>query len=232
MKVQILKLLNGAEKAQGLTVIIDVFRAFSLECYMYSRNAASVRPIGSLEQAFMMKKNNPNAILFGEREGRRVEGCDYGNSPASIIHEDLSGRDVLHTTSAGTQGIAAAVHADEIITGALVNAAAVAAYIRQKNPDIVTLVPMGWQGERDTEEDILCAEYLKSILEGQPMPDIEEQALNQKNLEGKKFFDPDQQDRFPEEDFWLCTKVSIFPFVLKIGRDSEGLYTEKIEIHQ
>lgn len=230
MKVQILKLLDGAEKAQGLTVIIDVFRAFSLECYMYSRNAASVRPIGSMEQAFMMKKNNPNALLFGEREGQKVAGCDYGNSPASIIHEDLSGRDILHTTSAGTQGIAAAVHADEIITGALVNAAAVASYIQQKNPETVSLVPMGWQGERDTEEDILCAEYIKSILEGHPMQDIEEQALNQKNLEGKKFFDPMLQDRFPSEDFWLCTKVSIFPFILRIGKNQKGLFTEKIEI--
>ena len=197
---------------------------------MYSRNPASVRPIGSMEQAFMMKKDNPNALLFAEREGRKVDGCDYGNSPASIIHADLSGKDILHTTSAGTQGIVTAVHADEIITGALVNASAVVSYIQQKNPDTVSLVAMGWQGERDTEEDILCAEYLKSMLERHPMPDIEEQALNQKNLEGKKFFDRDKQDRFPEEDFWLCTKVSIFPFILRIGKDRNGLFSEKINV--
>ena len=30
MKVQILELVEGAKKAEGLTVVIDVFRAFTL----------------------------------------------------------------------------------------------------------------------------------------------------------------------------------------------------------
>ena len=33
MRVQILELIEGAKKAEGLTVIIDVFRAFTTECY-------------------------------------------------------------------------------------------------------------------------------------------------------------------------------------------------------
>ena len=35
MKVKRLQLIEGAKQAEGLTVIIDVFRAFSLECYLY-----------------------------------------------------------------------------------------------------------------------------------------------------------------------------------------------------
>lgn len=34
-EVKILRLIEGAKMAEGLTVIIDVFRAFSLECYLY-----------------------------------------------------------------------------------------------------------------------------------------------------------------------------------------------------
>ncbi|SCP99363.1 2-phosphosulfolactate phosphatase [Anaerobium acetethylicum] len=34
IKIEILQLLDGARQAKGLTVIIDVFRAFSLECYI------------------------------------------------------------------------------------------------------------------------------------------------------------------------------------------------------
>ena len=37
MKINILHLIEGAKKAEGLTVIIDVFRAFSLECYLYDK---------------------------------------------------------------------------------------------------------------------------------------------------------------------------------------------------
>ena len=32
MEIQILELIEGARAARGLTVIIDVFRAFTLEC--------------------------------------------------------------------------------------------------------------------------------------------------------------------------------------------------------
>ncbi len=33
--INILHLIEGAKQAKGLMVIIDVFRAFSLECYLY-----------------------------------------------------------------------------------------------------------------------------------------------------------------------------------------------------
>ena len=44
MEIRILELIEGAKKAEGLTVIIDVFRAFSLECYLYARPEAWRRP--------------------------------------------------------------------------------------------------------------------------------------------------------------------------------------------
>ena len=36
---------------------------------------------------------------------------------------------------------------------------------------------------------------------------------------GAKFFDLSQQDVFPERDFYLCTDVDKFDFVLKLGND-------------
>ena len=50
-KVNILRLIDGAKQAEGLTVIIDVFRAFSLENYLYDMGAELIRPIGSVEEA-------------------------------------------------------------------------------------------------------------------------------------------------------------------------------------
>lgn len=42
MEINILHLLEGAKKAEGLTVVIDVFRAFTLEAYMYAADRKSV----------------------------------------------------------------------------------------------------------------------------------------------------------------------------------------------
>ena len=123
MEIQILDLIEGAKAARGLTVIIDVFRAFSLECLLTAKGAAAIHPVGKVEEAFALKAEHPDWILFGERHGARVEGFAYGNSPTQCMDADVAGRVIVHTTGAGTQGIVNASGADEIITGSLVNAA-------------------------------------------------------------------------------------------------------------
>ena len=67
MKIQILELIEGAKRAEGLTVIIDVFRAFTTECYAFDRGAALCYPVGELEDAFALKREDPARILLGER---------------------------------------------------------------------------------------------------------------------------------------------------------------------
>lgn len=229
MKIRILELIEGAKQARGLTVIIDVFRAFSLECYLYDLGAALIRPIGTVEEAFAMRDRHPGALLVGERRGKMCEGFDFGNSPSSVTREAIEGKQILHTTSAGTQGVVNATGASEIITGSLVNARAVAMYIREKNPEEVSLVCMGNNGIMRAKEDVLCAEYIKSILQEAPMPDINERAAKLRYNGGEHFFDPDNQEVFPTPDFYLCTKVDLFPFVIRIERDEEGFVSRRLQ---
>ena len=66
MEINILQLNEGAKQAKGLTVIIDVFRAFSNECYMIAQGAAKILAVGDIELAYKLKKENPDAILVGE----------------------------------------------------------------------------------------------------------------------------------------------------------------------
>jgi len=42
------------------------------------------------------------------------EGFDFGNSPSSITEEQICGKEIIHTTSAGTQGIVNAFNADSL----------------------------------------------------------------------------------------------------------------------
>lgn len=218
MEIRILQLIEGAKQASGLTVIIDVFRAFSLEAYLFSYGAEKIYAVGSLEEAYRLKEQNPEALLVGERGGVKCPGFDYGNSPSAFIGQNLKGKTVIHTTSAGTQGIDNAVNAEEMIVGSFVNAAATAEYIRRRDPQIVSLVCMGLHGKQPTAEDTLCAEYLKSLLTGEVIEDIDDRLLDLKNTDGKKFFDETQQEVFPQPDFWMCIKRDIFPIVIKTER--------------
>ena len=215
MEIRIFDLVSGARQAEGLTVIIDVFRAFSLEAYLFAAGAKEIYPVGSIDEAFELKKQNPDYILIGERGGIMYPGCDFGNSPSAFEGVDLKGKTLIHTTSAGTQGIDNAVNADEIITASFVNARATAEYILQRKPETVSLVCMGNGGVRPSAEDTLCAEYLKHLIEGSEMEYLEEKLLDLRNTDGKRFFDPETQDSMPRNDFWMCIRRDIFPFVIK-----------------
>ena len=52
MKVEILEFVEGARKARGVTVIIDVFRAFSVGCYAFDSGAAGIIATAGVEDAF------------------------------------------------------------------------------------------------------------------------------------------------------------------------------------
>ncbi|MCI9326868.1 MAG: 2-phosphosulfolactate phosphatase [Lachnospiraceae bacterium] len=228
IKINTYHLIEGAKKATGLTVIIDVFRAFSLECYLYNMGVSLIRPVGTIEEAFAFKKANPNYVLIGERKGRKCEGFDFGNSPSETAKHDLRGKTVIHTTSAGTQGIINAKEADEIITGSLVNAKAVARYIMENQPKEVSLVCMGNGGIAPAKEDELCAEYIRSILEGAELPDMDERVKRLRYEGGAHFFDRQNQDVFPEPDFWMCIEYNKFNFVLRVEKDEKGFFSRPV----
>ena len=215
MNVRILQLIEGAKKARGLTVVIDVFRAFSLEAYLFANGAEKIIPVGDESLARRLKAENPEFILAGERNGKILPGFDTGNAPSELWRLDIKGKTVVHTTSAGTQGIASAENAEEILGASLVNASAPAEYIKSRGAEEVSLVCMGWAAQYPTEEDTLCAEYIKSMIDGEPF-DIRSGVERLKYTSGAKFFDPNQNDVFPKEDFFMCTDVDTFDFVLKL----------------
>lgn len=227
MKINRLQLIEGAKQAEGLTVIIDVFRAFSLECYLYDMGVKAIRPVGSIEDAFHLREMIPGSILVGERGGKKCEGFDYGNSPSSVIPEHVKEKTIIHTTSAGTQGIVNAQNASEIITGSLVNAKAIVQYIREKNPEIVSIVSMGTAGTQMNPEDELCADYLIAMLERTEIEDIEEKIAGLRTNGGEHFFHPEHQEVFPEADYWMCIKRDRFPFVIRIEQDELGFLAVK-----
>jgi 2-phosphosulfolactate phosphatase len=221
MKIEILEFVTGAREAKGVTVIIDVFRAFSVACYACDAGAVSIIATGEVEEALRLRNEFRNAVIAGERDEKKISGFDFGNSPTEIIQSDLSGKTFIHTTTAGTQGLVNAVNADIIITGSLVNAGAVARYIQQLNPECVSLVAMGYRAVVSAEEDVLCAEYIKDKLtDRQKVTDNDIRALAETS--GKRFFNPFNKDFSPPSDFFLCTMKDRFGFILKAEKRDDG----------
>jgi 2-phosphosulfolactate phosphatase len=222
MDIRILQLIDGARQAKGLAVIIDVFRAFSTACYVFGNGARRIIPVDNLEVAYQLKKQHPSFLLMGERNGMKQSGFDYGNSPAEIERVDFTDRTVIHTTSAGTQGIAKAQQAEEIITGSFCNAGAIIGYIRSRGCSQVSLVCMGQAAREPSDEDTLCAQLIKDSLEGKT-PDFERIHTYLRGYHtARKFFNPEIAWA-PERDFDLCLDLNRFDFVLNVQTDQDGL---------
>lgn len=229
MEIEILQLTEGAKLAKGLTVVIDVFRAFSTACYVFAAGADKIIPVEHVEEAFGIKQSIPDVIMLGERFERKVPGFDFGNSPTHIINQDFRSKTIVMTTSSGTKGIANATLADEIITGSFVNAGAIIRYIKQKNPDVVSLVCMGYEGRYPTQEDTFLAEYLRDGLMN-VTSDVDEMKRILATGDGARLLDPANHEWSPSSDFNLCLEPDRFNFVLKIERGEAYNTLIKIEL--
>lgn len=214
MKIEILEFVSGAERATGAVVIIDVFRAFSTACYAYDSGAVRLIVTDDSDKAFKLKKEYRNSVLVGERDEKKIEGFDYGNSPTELLKADLQGKIVIQSTTAGTRGLVRAVNADIIIAGSLVNAGAIIQYLRKLNPSDVTLVAMGYRASVSADEDLLCAEIIKTGLEGNEKS-CQKQINELRFGAGARFFKLSNIDYSPPTDFFLCTMMNRFGFILR-----------------
>jgi 2-phosphosulfolactate phosphatase len=221
MKVDVLEFVEGAKRAKGVTVIIDVFRAFSVACYAFDAGAAGIIATSGVDNAISLKKQYANSVLVGERDEKKIPGFDFGNSPTEIIQADLTGKIVIHTTTAGTQGLINARQADIVLTGSFVNVAAIVRFIKSVRPSVVTLVAMGYRATESAGEDLLCADYIKDGLFGQSNV-TEEKIRSLISGAGKRFFNPDNINFSPPSDFFLCTIKDRFNFVLRSEMRNDG----------
>jgi 2-phosphosulfolactate phosphatase len=216
----------GAGEAEGLAVIIDVFRAFSCEPLFFHFGAERVILQADPEKARALKRSHPEFILAGEVNEIPLEDADLGNSPSEILLRGracFQGKTVIHRTTAGVTGVASAMErADEVIPGSFLMARAIAAYILEKTPPVVTLVAMGSRAQEKAPEDEACADYLEHLLQGKPydpihaLQEILFQHTAQKFLRGDKSY-------LPREDPVLCLQRDLFDFVLSVTRQAAGL---------
>jgi 2-phosphosulfolactate phosphatase len=185
--------------------------------------------VGDINLAYQLKQNNSGYMLIGERNEQKPPGFDFGNSPTHLLNQPLSGKTIVHTTSSGTQGIANAKQAEEIITGSFVNAGAIINYINQKQPQTVSLVCMGYACEYPTDEDTFCAEYIKNELENKAN-NFGKMVEILRTGSGSRFFEPANQSWSPQTDFDLCLDLNRFDFILKVENAGELNYLQKIQV--
>lgn len=218
MEVRIESLIEGARRARGVVVIVDVFRAFTTAAVAFAREAERIIIVPEVDEALRFRDRGLGDICVGEVNGIRPERFDFGNSPYELMQAQLRGKVVILSTRAGTVGVAATSDTSEIYAGSFVVAGATARVIREEKPAKVTIVAMGWNAAVRTDEDELCALYLRNLLQGR-QPDRE--AVRKLVLAGgevAKFHDP-SQPHFHPEDLEIALEIDKYDFSVRIFKE-------------
>lgn len=226
MKIKVIRSYKNAHQAEGLTVVIDVLRAFTTCCFVFKNGAKTIIPVSDIDVAYRMIKDNPRFISIGERKGLKLSGFNYGNSPAEIENVDLKDKTVVFTTSAGTQGIVNAVNADTVVTGAFVNARAVVNYIRKLKSQVISFIVT--DNRYKDNEDFMYASYITGYLNGDPLnfDKIKKHLINHPIAEG---FLRKPMTEYSRRDFHLSFDLNRFDFVIKAKKKNDQVYLEKLE---
>ena len=229
MKIIRESLFEGAERARGVTIVIDVFRAFTSTPLFFHFGARKVLFVHDPDEAFSLKSRNGDMLLAGEVDDRLIPGFDLGNSPSEITSKPpgfFRGKIVVQRTTAGVIGVLSALDSAEIvILGSYVMTRAISRYILSQDPlpEVVTIVAAGNYGIEKTPEDEGCADYLEHLLIGSHYDHLEALKGIVFHESAQKFIRGDK-DYFPREDPLFCLQRDLFDFIL-LANKHEGVVT-------
>jgi 2-phosphosulfolactate phosphatase len=151
----------------SVCVVIDVIRATSTIAAALAHGATGIRPVAAVAEAEQLKAQEPHRLLAGERRGLALPGFDLGNSPRAMTPETVAGRELVLTTTNGTQALAACRGARAVVTTALVNLSATAEKLRALGPPWI-VVCAGFEGDFGLDDAIVAGALAETL--GEPSP--------------------------------------------------------------
>jgi len=146
-------------------VVVDILRATSCMTTAFAHGIESITPFAKLDDCLAL--SGKGYFTAGERDGKKVDGFDLGNSPFEYMNPELKGKKIAFTTTNGTQAIAKSDGAKEIIIGAFLNLSSVVKYIINSENNVL-VVCAGWKGKVNLEDTLFAGalvEKLKNHIE-------------------------------------------------------------------
>ncbi|WP_121197219.1 2-phosphosulfolactate phosphatase [Mucilaginibacter gracilis] len=149
----------------SVVVVIDIFRATSSICYGIDNGATAIIPVAKVEECAAYREKGLDYLLAAERDGKVVDGFDFGNSPFSYTKQKVEGKTVVLTTTNGTHALHMSIKAKRIVIGSFLNITSLCNWLKQQ-PDNILLVCAGWKNNFNLEDTLFAgaiAEQLKGL---------------------------------------------------------------------
>ncbi len=145
------------------SVLIDVFRATTSIVVMFSKGVKEIIPAPDENEAWRIYSEKKDHLLIGEKDGIKINGFHYNNSPSELIKENLNGKNVIFVSTNGTK-VLRKIKSHVVYIASFLNADLIAKTVSNNSPLVCA-------NRRDifSIEDFYCASYIKAKKLGIPV---------------------------------------------------------------
>lgn len=150
------------ENPEAIVVVTDVLRASSAIVSAFMNGVERIIPVGTLEEAKAYKERG--FMVAAERDGLVRDFADFGNSPYNFTPERVAGKQIVYSTTNGTNAIHLASSGNQVLIGAYLNLSALAKYIRNEQKDLLVLCA-GWKNKFNLEDTLFAGALAQLVLE-------------------------------------------------------------------
>ena len=145
-----------------IVVVIDIFRATSSICYGIENGAEAIIPVSQVEECSAYREKGLDYLLAAERDGKVVDGFDFGNSPFSYTVEKVAGKTIVLTTTNGTHALHLSRAAKKIVIGSFLNLTALSTWLKNQDENIL-LVCAGWKNNFNLEDTLFAGAVIDQL---------------------------------------------------------------------
>ncbi len=143
-----------------IVVIVDILRATSCMTAAFANEVKEIIPVSTVEECKALQQKG--YLAAAERNGEKVEGFDFGNSPFSYMTETVKEKSIAMTTTNGTVAINKSKTADQVIIGSFLNKQAIIGYLVSQNKDVLVLCA-GWKGRVNLEDTLFAGAVVDAL---------------------------------------------------------------------
>ncbi len=150
------------KKEHDTVIVVDVFRASATMCEILNNGATAIIPVSNTTEA--MEYKSKGFIVGAERNTRKCDFADFGNSPFDYTQEKVFGREVVFTTTNGTRAIEAASDCKELLIGTFINIDVLAEKCIKTAKRVVILCA-GWNNRLNLEDTLFGGAFAEKAMQ-------------------------------------------------------------------
>ena len=150
------------ENREAVVVVTDILRASSAIVTAFMNGVERIIPVGTLEEARDYKERG--YMVAAERDGIVRDFADFGNSPYNFSSERVKGKQIVYSTTNGTNAIHLASSGKQVLIGAYLNIGALARHIVSEGRDLLVLCA-GWKNKFNLEDTLFAGALSRLVLE-------------------------------------------------------------------